>query len=237
MSPEKGNALDGVAVISAIVSASDPEAAARQLSAQVTSFKRAHSFAMPPFTPFAPSGSGALAQMLETVGELLHTVRKTTPLVHQITNSVVVNDSANVTLAVGASPIMATNARDCVDLSTNIGALLINSGTITDETLKGMLAAGSAANVNGKPVVWDPVAVGATAFRRETGQRESPMGEQGSEPYADWDTLTRRAAARLPADRDQGQRGRDRLARELDRGVCAGRGQCGAPVRPGGARA
>lgn len=172
----KGNSLDGVALISAIVSSSDPEKAARQLSDQVASFKRTNSFDMPPFSPFAPSGPDALATMLETVGELLHTVRKTTPLVHQITNSVVVNDSANVTLAVGASPIMATNERDCVDLSKNIGSLLINSGTITDETFKGMLAAGRAANVNGKPVVWDPVAVGATAFRRETGQRESTSG-------------------------------------------------------------
>lgn len=170
VSPLRGQALDGVAVISAIVASAAPEAAARELAAQVASFKRAAALAMPPFTPFAPAP--AVGAMLEHVAELIHTVRKTTPLVHQITNSVVVNDSANVTLAVGASPIMATNARDCADLAPSIGALLINSGTITDETLKGMLAAGTAANVHGKPVVWDPVAVGATAFRRETGQRE-----------------------------------------------------------------
>lgn len=153
------------------MSSQDPEAAARQLSDQVASFKRSAALELPPFT-FAGDRDETLETMLETVAELIHTVRKTTPLVHQITNSVVVNDSANVTLAVGASPIMATNARDCRDLSPVIGALLINSGTITEETLEGMLAAGQAANINGKPVVWDPVAVGATSFRKETGQRE-----------------------------------------------------------------
>ena len=64
---------------------------------------------------------------------------------------------------------MATNPRDCKDLSPAIGGLLINFGTITDK--EGMLVAGREANVNRKPLVFDPVAVGATAFRRETSQR------------------------------------------------------------------
>lgn len=170
VSPRHQNTLGGVAVISAIVSSAEPEAAARELAAQVASFRRADRLGMPVFTPFMAPPS--VPSLLATVAELIHTVRKTTPLVHQITNSVVVNDSANVTLAIGASPIMATNARDCVELSPNIGALLINSGTITEETLQGMLAAGRAANQNGAPVVWDPVAVGATGFRRETGESE-----------------------------------------------------------------
>lgn len=86
----------------------------------------------------------------------------------QITNNVVINDSANATLAVGASPIMATNPFDVKDLSPAIGALLVNFGTITDKA--GMLVAGREANVNRKPVVYDPVAVGATAFRRTTSK-------------------------------------------------------------------
>lgn len=65
---------------------------------------------------------------------------------------------------------MATNPRDCKDLSPAIGGLLINFGTITDK--EGMLVAGREANVNRKPLVFDPVAVGATAFRRETSQRK-----------------------------------------------------------------
>lgn len=91
----------------------------------------------------------------------------------QITNNVVINDSANATLAVGASPIMATNARDVKDLSPAIGALLVNFGTITDK--EGMMVAGREANVNRKPVVFDPVAVGATSYRRETSKGECPV--------------------------------------------------------------
>lgn len=65
---------------------------------------------------------------------------------------------------------MATNPRDVKDLSPAIGALLVNFGTITDK--EGMMVAGREANVNRKPVVFDPVAVGATSYRRETSKGE-----------------------------------------------------------------
>lgn len=95
-----------------------------------------------------------------------------------------INDSANATLAVGASPIMATNPSDCKDLSPVIGALLVNFGeglrfnqkksligsTVTDK--EGMLVAGREANVNKKPLVFDPVAIGATSFRRQVSKGE-----------------------------------------------------------------
>jgi thiamine-phosphate diphosphorylase/hydroxyethylthiazole kinase len=74
------------------------------------------------------------------------------------------NQSANATLAFGASPIMATAWQEMADLAKLPGALLINFGTIADK--RGMLEAGAWANVQQKPVVFDPVGVGATAHRR-----------------------------------------------------------------------
>lgn len=75
--------------------------------------------------------------------------------------------SANVTLALGGSPIMATAPPEMEDLSKIIGGLLVNFGTIGD--LQGMMIAGRAANRNGKPVIFDPVGIGATTHRRTTG--------------------------------------------------------------------
>lgn len=91
-------------------------------------------------------------------------------MVHQITNNVVINQSANATLALGASPIMATSVEEQEDLAKIPGGLLINFGTVTDK--EGMLAAGKWANYYKKPVVFDPVGVGATTFRKTTAQGE-----------------------------------------------------------------
>lgn len=88
----------------------------------------------------------------------------------EMTNNVVANDSANATLALGASPIMATHPLDVVDLSPAIAALLVNFGTISDK--QGMIVAGQAANKNRKPIVFDPVAVGATAYRANVAKGE-----------------------------------------------------------------
>lgn len=82
----------------------------------------------------------------------------------QITNIVVANQSANATLALGASPIMATAPKEMYDLSRVLSALLVNFGTVTN--VEGMLLAGQFANETKKPVVFDPVGVGATEFRR-----------------------------------------------------------------------
>ncbi|KAL7418408.1 thiamine biosynthetic bifunctional enzyme [Cryptotrichosporon argae] len=170
ISPDARNHLDGIAVISAVVSSREPERAARDLRAIVDSFKRARRALGDSVSSFTQRAAGAPTPdadaLLRGVEELMRTVRDSQPLVHQITNNVVVNDSANVTLAVGASPIMATHPRDVADLSAAIGALLINFGTIQDK--EGVFVAGRHANMNRKPIVFDPVAVGATAFRRET---------------------------------------------------------------------
>ncbi|KAL6080362.1 thiamine biosynthetic bifunctional enzyme [Balamuthia mandrillaris] len=102
-------------------------------------------------------------------------LRERKPLVHQITNFVAMNDSANVTLHVGALPIMAhaeEEVEDMVTLATSTGsvngALVLNPGTLSSEWIRSMLRAGKRANALGVPIVLDPVGAGATSFRTQT---------------------------------------------------------------------
>lgn len=92
-------------------------------------------------------------------------VRSRHPMIHHITNSVVENFTANITLAMGASPVMAPSEAESPQMAGYAGALILNIGTITPELLKSMVAAGQAANEKGVPVVLDPVGAGATLLR------------------------------------------------------------------------
>ncbi|TFK54360.1 HK-domain-containing protein [Heliocybe sulcata] len=159
-----GHVLDGVAVVSDIVASKTPKDAARKLSSIVKAFKQASS----PASLATPFSTQVASPLIERAAALLDVVRKHGPLIHQITNTVVTNQSANATLALGASPIMATSPHEMEDLEKATGALLVNFGTITDK--EGMLQAGKFANLNKKPVVFDPVGVGATAYRRSTAK-------------------------------------------------------------------
>ncbi len=96
--------------------------------------------------------------------ELLRQVRKDAPLVHNITNFVVMNSSANILLAAGASPVMAHSADEVAEMA---GALVLNIGTLDRYWLDAMIRAGRAANASGIPVVLDPVGAGATRFRND----------------------------------------------------------------------
>lgn len=89
------------------------------------------------------------------------------PLVQTLTSHVSANLSANVALCMHASPIMSQEASEAFDLSNATSAAVLNIGTISPEARRGMRAVGQAANLKGKPVVLDPVGVGASAFRRE----------------------------------------------------------------------
>lgn len=101
----------------------------------------------------------------EQLSAALTAVRAKSPLVHNITNYVVMNNSANALLAIGASPVMA-HWKDEMDEMTSIaGALVINIGTLDGEWVEGMKAAGVAASRRGVPVVLDPVGAGATSQR------------------------------------------------------------------------
>ncbi|KAM5533305.1 hypothetical protein V8D89_012979 [Ganoderma adspersum] len=154
-----GRSLDGLAVVSDIVASRDPYNAAKRIATIVQAFKASP---LPCFSTFPPSYASDVIK--HKVGELLSAVKKFSPLVHQITNTVVTTQSANATIALGASPIMATAPEEMEDLSAVAGSLLVNFGTI--QNLDGMLAAGFNYNLNRKPVVFDPVGVGATAYRR-----------------------------------------------------------------------
>jgi hydroxyethylthiazole kinase len=104
-------------------------------------------------------------------GDSLRRLRETKPLVHQITNYVVMNETANATLALGALPVMAHAREEVEEMAAIAGALVLNIGTLSPDWVEAMLLAGRAANEHGVPVVLDPVGAGATKYRTETAQR------------------------------------------------------------------
>ncbi len=103
-------------------------------------------------------------------GRDLAAIRERRPLVHQITNFVVMNETANATLALGALPVMAHAVQEVEEMAGAASALVLNIGTLSDEWVEAMLLAGRAANRAGVPVVLDPVGAGATAYRTETAR-------------------------------------------------------------------
>ncbi len=103
--------------------------------------------------------------------ECLENVRRTAPLIHNITNYVTINDVANVLLACGARPIMSDEAEDAAQITSVCAGLNINLGQLHKTGVEGMLRAGKRANELGNPVVLDPVGVGVSDFRRETAGR------------------------------------------------------------------
>ncbi len=104
-------------------------------------------------------------------GESLRRLREKRPLVHQITNYVVMNETANATLAIGALPVMAHAPEEVEEMAGLAGALVLNIGTLSASWIDAMLLAGRAANARGVPVVLDPVGVGATRYRTDTAKR------------------------------------------------------------------
>ena len=102
------------------------------------------------------------------LGSCLENVRKSVPLVHNITNYVTVNDVANVLLACGGSPIMSDEPEDVEDITSICGGLNINIGTLNQSSIKGMFLAGKKANELGHKVLLDPVGAGASKLRTDT---------------------------------------------------------------------
>lgn len=100
--------------------------------------------------------------------EMLKNVREKSPLIHNITNYVTVNDCANVVLACGASPIMADDQEEVAEITSICTGLNINIGTLNSRTIESMLIAGKKANELHHPVVLDPVGVGASTLRTQT---------------------------------------------------------------------
>ena len=98
----------------------------------------------------------------------LEEVRRQEPLVHNITNYVVMNLTANALLAVGASPVMAHAPEEVEDMVNIASALVINIGTLSKNWIESMLKAATQAQKKGIPVIYDPVGAGATPYRTRT---------------------------------------------------------------------
>ena len=105
------------------------------------------------------------------LGTCLENVRTHTPLVHNITNYVTVNDVANILLACGGSPIMSDDVDEVEEITSICGGLNINIGTLNQRTIPAMLAAGRKAAALGHPVLLDPVGAGASALRTQTARK------------------------------------------------------------------
>jgi hydroxyethylthiazole kinase len=101
------------------------------------------------------------------ISEALKTLRQNHPLVHHITNYVTVNDCANITMCIGAAPVMAEAREEVVDMVALAGALVLNIGTLRAEQVDAMLLAGKKANELDVPIILDPVGAGATPYRTE----------------------------------------------------------------------
>jgi len=101
----------------------------------------------------------------------LRKLRETKPLVHNITNFVVMNFTANILLAAGASPVMAHAENEVEEMVSFARALVLNIGTLTDDWVDAMIKAGKKATVLGVPIILDPVGAGATMLRTKAAQR------------------------------------------------------------------
>ncbi|WP_421919634.1 hydroxyethylthiazole kinase [Marinifilum sp.] len=105
------------------------------------------------------------------ITENLKAIKAHSPLVHNITNYVVMNNTANALLAIGASPVMAHAQEEVKDMVGIASALVINMGTLSKEWVESMIIAGLRANEKKIPIVFDPVGAGATAYRSQIATR------------------------------------------------------------------
>ena len=102
---------------------------------------------------------------------MIERIHQEKPLIHNITNMVAMNDSANIILAVGGLPVMAHAREEVGEMVKAAGALVLNIGTLTPEQIESMIIAGKMANSLKVPVILDPVGAGATNLRTESALR------------------------------------------------------------------
>jgi hydroxyethylthiazole kinase len=110
-------------------------------------------------------------EILQEIANSLLEIKEKKPLVHHITNYVTVNDCANMTLAIGASPVMADDIGEVEEMVSFASSLVINIGTLNTRSIESMIAAGKKAQEKGIPIVFDPVGVGATKLRTASAKR------------------------------------------------------------------
>jgi thiamine-phosphate diphosphorylase / hydroxyethylthiazole kinase len=143
-----GKNLSGVAVVSAIMAAPNPETAAREILGLLRTLP-----------PLRRNLQGILSanDVVAVTPAIIKAIHHLNPLSHNMTNLVVQNFAANVALAVGASPIMSNYGAEAEDLARLGGALVINMGTVTPQALENYIEALKTYNAVGQPIVLDPV--------------------------------------------------------------------------------
>ncbi|MBO7719848.1 MAG: hydroxyethylthiazole kinase [Methanosphaera sp.] len=107
-------------------------------------------------------------EIINNICDCVIKLRKESPLVHCITNTVTVNDCANAVLAIGASPIMANEPLEAEEMVTIVNSLLINIGTLNQKQIEAMKIAAETADKLGKSYVLDPVGIGVSNIRNQT---------------------------------------------------------------------
>ncbi len=127
----------------------------------------------------------------------IESIRQKAPIVHNITNYVVMNNTANALLAIGASPVMAHAPEEVEEMVNIASALVINIGTLSERWISSMFKAAAQAGENGIPVIFDPVGAGATSYRTQTAkeliekQRPTIIRGNASEIMALYDDKTK----------------------------------------------
>lgn len=139
--------LSGIAVVSNIINSPNPKEATIKLKNEILKVKE--------------------ERLKHQISNSIEVLKKKNPLVHHITNNVVMNQSANITLIIGGSPIMSHAPEEMEDLIDISDSLLLNIGTITEDVYESMLIAGKRANKMNKPIILDPVGVGASKYRKK----------------------------------------------------------------------
>lgn len=109
--------------------------------------------------------------IIQSICNGLISIREKRPLVHSITNFVVMNETANATLCIGALPIMAHASEEVEEMVSMANALVLNIGTLAPDWVDAMELAGKRANEKGIPVILDPVGAGATKLRTDASKR------------------------------------------------------------------
>lgn len=142
--------LDGVAVVSCIMAQEDAAKATIELAGGWND---------------TPAWCQSIRRLDLDQKALVARVREKHPIIHHITNNVVKNFSANVTLAVGGSPIMSESSPEFDELASFDGGLVLNAGEATPENFSMFIDAARAYNKNNKPIVYDPVGCPASAYR------------------------------------------------------------------------
>ena len=112
-----------------------------------------------------------MRKLSEKAAENIARVREKKPLIHNITNYVVMNYTANALLAMGASPVMAHAQNEVENMVSFAGALVLNIGTLTDDWITSMIKAGKRASEQKTPIILDPVGSGATPLRTNSAKK------------------------------------------------------------------